>query len=330
MPSEPASVLITGANGFVGARLCHRFLQEGFHTIAGVRRSSDLKPLDGLKLEFRYGDITDDESLPALVRGVDYIVHNAGLTKARRAEALFRVNEGGTVRLMEAIAEHNPQVRKVVYISSLAAAGPIRDGRPVTEEDPPQPITTYGRSKLAGERAALSFTAQFPVVALRPPGVYGPGDREIFSFFQTVYRGIKPLLGDTDRRMQLVHVDDLSRAVFLAMVGEGAKSGSYFIAEDRSYSMSELIDLLQKACGKSGFALKLPAGLFRAVAAVSEMAFKAVGGTPMLTREKANELLASWEVATDKARQDFDFRSRIPFADGARETFAWYLRNGWL
>ena len=330
MPSEAASVLITGANGFVGARLCHRFLQEGFRTIAGVRRSSNLKSLEGLNLEYRYGDVTDADSLPEMVRGVDYIVHNAGLVKARRSETMFLVNEGGTIRLMEAIEKHNPKVRKVIYISSLAAAGPVREGRPVTEDAPPQPITTYGRSKLVGEKAALSCANKFTVVALRPPGIYGPGDKEIFSFFQTVYRGLKPMIGDPDRMLQLVHVDDLCRGVFLALAADSVKSGTYFVAEDRAYAMSELVNLLQQACGKGGITLRLPGGLFRAVAGISEVAFKAFGGTPMLTREKADELLASWEVTTDKARQDFNYRSRIPFAEGARETYAWYLRNGWL
>jgi len=330
MPSDAASVLITGANGFVGARLCHRFLQEGFHTIAGVRQSSDLSQLGGLNLGFRCGDVTQTESLPELVSNVDYVVHNAGLVKARHATTMFAVNEIGTRNLMEAIAEHNPGVRKVIYISSLAAAGPSHGGRAVAEDDNPHPITAYGRSKLAGERTALSFADRFPVVALRPSGVYGPGDREIFSFFQTVYRGLKPIIGDPNRRLQLVHVDDLSRAVFMAVSHERTTSGIYFIAEDRSYAMRELIGLLQQACGKSGLSLRLPAGLFRAVAAISEFGFKAVGGTPMLTREKADELLASWELNTDKARRDFQFSSRIPFAEGARETYAWYLRNGWL
>jgi len=330
MPSDAASILITGANGFVGARLCHRFVQEGFQTIAAVRETSDLSQLKGVNVELRFGDVARAETLPALVAGVDYVVHNAGLVKARHSQTLFDVNETGTRQLMEAIARHNPHVRKVIYISSLAAAGPSVSGRPVTEEDEPRPITAYARSKLAGERTALSFADRFPVIALRPSGVYGPGDREIFSFFQAVYRGLKPIVGDPERKLQLVHVDDLARAVFLATTCDTAPSGAYFVAEDRAYVMRELVDLLQRACGKSGLSLRLPAGIFRCLAAVSETVLKAFGGTPMLTREKAEELLAGWEVSTAKASRAFGFSSRIPFAEGARETYAWYLRNGWL
>ena len=330
MPNDATSILITGANGFVGARLCHRFVQEGFRTIAAVRETSDLSQLEGVNVELRFGDVTRAETLPALVTDVDYIVHNAGLVKARDSQTLFDVNETGTRQLMETVARHDLDVRKVVHISSLAAAGPSAGGQPVTEEDEPRPITAYARSKLAGERAALSFADRFPVIALRPSGVYGPGDREIFSFFQAVYRGLKPIVGDPERKIQLVHVDDLARAVFLAISSDTASSGAYFIAEDRAYAMRELVDLLQQACGKKALALKLPAGIFRGLAAVSETALKAFGGTPMLTREKAEELLAGWEVSTAKASGAFGFSSRVPFPEGARETYAWYLRNGWL
>jgi nucleoside-diphosphate-sugar epimerase len=234
------------------------------------------------------------------------------------------------VSLCKAIAENNPNVKKVIYISSQAAAGPSTEGSPVTESDIPHPITTYGESKLAGEKAALSYTDKYHVVAVRPPGIYGPGDKEIFSFFQTVYRGIKPHFGDINRRLQLVHVDDLAYGVFLALTRQTESGHAYFIAEDRSYSMAELIGILQQACGRKAIALPIPGMLFRGVAALSEFGGKMIGRTPMLTREKARELLASWEISTKKAKQAFGFEARISFEQGAKETFEWYLRQGWL
>jgi dihydroflavonol-4-reductase len=140
------TVLITGANGFVGSRLCALLIDQGFHVIAQVRRTSDLTLLRDLQLEYRYGDITEPRTLPEMVQGVDYIVHNAGLIKSKRRQTFFDVNEGGTRSLMEAIEKHNPQVRRVVQISSVAAAGPSIPGSPVKESDPPHPITTYGES----------------------------------------------------------------------------------------------------------------------------------------------------------------------------------------
>ena len=330
MSNGKPSVLITGANGFVGTRLCHLLLKEGFDVIAGVRESSDLGSLKPLNIEYRYGDVTQPKSLAAMVTGVDYIVHNAGITKARNKDDFHRINEQGTLALFEAVAEHNQTIKKIVYISSLAAAGPSVEGRPVTEEDKPHPITTYGRSKLGGEQVALGFSDRLPVVSIRPPGVYGPGDREILGFFEAVHKGIRPLIGNMNRRLQVVHVDDLARGIFLALTKE-TKSGSiYFIAEDRSYSMMELIGILQDVCGRKGIPLKLPAALFRVVAFVSEYAFKLFRATPMLTREKADELLDWWEMSLDNAHNDLGYESRISFPHGAKDTYDWYLRMEWL
>ncbi len=330
MSDVKPSILITGANGFVGTRLCHQFLKEGFAVIAGVRTTSDLTSLESLNVRYRYGDVTQPDTLPDMVRDVDYIIHNAGITKAKNKQTFFDINESGTASLFKAIAQYNASVKKVIYISSLAAAGPSKEGVPLIEDCAPHPITTYGRSKLAGEQVALAFSSRIPVVSIRPPGIYGPGDKEIFGFFEAVHKGIRPLFGDLNRRLNIVHVDDLTHGVFLAVTKDTQSGAIYFIAEKESYSMAQLVSLLQEACGRKGLPLRLPAPLFRAVAAISELAFKAVRATPMLTRGKAAELLEWWEVSTEKARRELGFESRIPFAQGARETYDWYLRMEWL
>ncbi|MEW5995319.1 MAG: SDR family NAD(P)-dependent oxidoreductase, partial [Candidatus Zixiibacteriota bacterium] len=330
MSEAKPSILITGANGFVGARLCRKFQCEGFHVIAGVRQTSDLSLLNGLELEYRYGDVTQPETLPDMVAGVEYVIHNAGITKTKRKEAFFEVNEKGTAALFDTVAKHNPSVKRVVLISSLAAAGPSQPGRPLTEQDEPHPITAYGRSKLAAEGVALSFADRVPVVILRPSGIYGPGDKEILSFFQTVNRRIKPYIGKTDRCLQLIHVDDLAEAVYLA-VTQPTESGSIlFIAESRSYTMRELIATLELTSSKRAFPVHIPSPLFRGIALLSEAVSRLFGGTPMLTREKARELLDWWEVSTEKAKQELGFQARISFEQGARETFRWYREKGWL
>ena len=252
MPDSKPIVLVTGANGFVGARLCRLFLDEGFRVIAGVRKTANLSQLEKLEVEYRYGDVTQPETLPEMVAGANYIVHNAGVVKAKKERTFFEVNEEGTGALMDAIVQHNPTLKRVVYISSLAAFGPSQIGHPLTEDSPPQPLTAYGRSKLQGEKRALSYADRVNVVAVRPPGVYGPGDREIFTFFQTVNNRIKPYIGNVSRILQLVHVDDLCRGIFLAATGSSASGEAYFIAERNGYTMKALIGMLETACRRKG------------------------------------------------------------------------------
>ena len=322
--------MITGANGFVGSRLCRMFLSKGFTVRAGVRKSSDLSLLKGLDLEFAYGDVSDPESIPDMVKGVDFIIHNAGIVKAKKKQTFFDINETGTDNLMWAIVKHNPDVTRVVQISSLAGHGPVRDKLPISESSQPRPVTTYGLSKLAGEKKALSYAGRVNVVALRASGVYGPGDKEVFSFFEMLHKKIKPYLGDISRKIQMVHVDDLCRAVYLAATKAPRSGEVYNIAESEAYTFKEMVDIMETASGKKGLTLRIPAFIFRFIAFISEFAFKLVGATPMLTREKSSELLTSWEINIEKAYKDFGFKSEIPFLQGAQETFNWYREQGWL
>jgi nucleoside-diphosphate-sugar epimerase len=328
--STARSVLITGANGFIGSRLCALFLKEEFTVIAGVRKSADLSMLQGLAVEFRYGDLTDSTGLPAMVTGIDYIIHNAGIVKAKSRAQFFAVNADGTRNLMRVAVAHNPNIKRFVLVSSMAAVGPSREGKPLTEETAPNPVTAYGQSKLAGERVCAEFADRLPITIVRPHGVYGPGDKESLAFFQIANSRLKPLFGNTNRMMQMVHVDDVCRGVLKATLG-AARSGSiYAIAENRAYTLKEMATLLEQASGKKGFPLYVPGPILKTIAAVSEVVFRMIGKTPMLTRDKATELLGNWEVSIEKARRELGFESQVPFAQGARETFVWYREHGWI
>jgi len=322
--------LVTGANGFVGSRLCRHLQQIGYHVIAGIREGADRSLLRDLELDFRFGDINKPETLPEMVKAVDYIVHNAGITKTTHKPNFFTVNEQGARNLMEAVAEHNPDVKRVVHISSVAAAGSSWPGKPIRESDQPRPITTYGESKLAGEKAALSFADRINVISIRPPGVYGPGDKAIFEIFKTVHMHIKPMLGNPHRKLQLVHVDDLCYGVERGLIADVKPGGAYFICEKESYTYRELINTVVVAVGRWTVPLILPSPLFRAVATVSEFLFKALGAVPRLTREKASELNSFWEMDVTKARDELGYESRIPFDEGAASTYRWYVDQGWL
>jgi len=323
------TVLITGANGFVGSRLCARLLDDGYRVIAGVREGCDIALIDELDLEYRFGDVTIPETLPPMVAEVDYIVHNAGLVKTENPDDFFRVNQVGTKNVIEAAAEETT-LKKFIYISSMAAAGPSGKGRPRTEDDPPQPLTEYGRSKLAGERRVLARSETVNATILRPSGVYGPGDKEMFAFFNMLNNRLKPYLGNSRRKIQLVHVDDLAAAVAKSMTASTESGSIYFVAESQSYEYRALLKILGRAIGRICLPFYLPGRLLLQVAAISEKFTRGRGRPPMFTVDKARELLADWEVSVEKARREIGFESQITFAQGAAETAGWYRMEGWM
>ncbi|MEJ2184388.1 MAG: NAD-dependent epimerase/dehydratase family protein [Gemmatimonadota bacterium] len=322
-------VLITGATGFVGFHLASALADRHVHVRALVRSTSDVRHLDALGFEREEANLGNAAALEHAVRDVDTVLHLAGLTRARH-EAEFRdVNVEGTRRLVDAMVKSG-RPRRLVYVSSLAAVGPAPDGRPVHPDDEPRPLTAYGRSKLDAERLCLAARKTLGVVVLRPPAVYGPGDRDLLSFFRLARHGVLPVPSGPPRRLQMIYAADLAEAICRAGVAEAA-SGIYHTAEPRAYAWREVLELVAEAVGRSGRKVPIPAGLIRAAAAVSEAAGRAMGRPSIFTRDKARELLApAWLCDTEAARQDLDFVARTPLAEGLRETAAWYRAYGWL
>jgi nucleoside-diphosphate-sugar epimerase len=154
---------VTGASGFVGSHLTEELLSQGRKVRCMVRRSSDLDFIRDLPVELVYGDVLDEASVRAACDGVDAVCHCAALTRALDEEAFMRVNVEGTIMLAAACLEQSTDLSRFLYLSSVTAAGPSRDEHDrVDEMREPNPITSYGKSKLAAEQALRSVAGRFP------------------------------------------------------------------------------------------------------------------------------------------------------------------------
>ncbi|MDZ7374668.1 MAG: NAD-dependent epimerase/dehydratase family protein [candidate division KSB1 bacterium] len=323
--------LVTGVNGFVGSYLAEHLVARGWEVRGLVRRTSNLRWIRDLKIELAYGEVTQPDTLPAAVDGMDVVFHVAGLTKARRSTEYFAVNAQGTAHLLEACVKNAPGLKRFVLVSSQAAAGPSEGPTPKVESDEPCPVTSYGRSKLLAEQIALRYNGQLPVTIVRPSAVYGPRDRDLLVLYRYVARGWKPLLGRRPRLVSVIHVLDLVRGIVAAAESEGAVGQTYFLAHRQPVEWEEFADAVAEALGRKARRLVLPAWVLLPAAAVSEVAAWFAGRPATLNREKTREIRQRyWVCSVDKARSELGFEAEIPLREGLRETLQWYRREGWL
>ncbi len=323
--------LLTGSNGFIGSHLTEALLSHGYRVRCLVRKTSNLQWIQALPVEFVYGDVTDFDSLVAVVRNIDVVFHLGGTVRARDEAAFDLVNHTGTENLLKASREFNPGLKKFVFISSQAAAGPSPDGTPLKEDDPARPISMYGRSKRKAEEAVLSYRKDFPITLIRPPSVYGPRDDDILEIFKYVKRGIRPALGRKDKFISLIHVKDLIAGIVLAAEKEIANGRIYFLANPDPVSVSEFGGWIETAMGVKALTIRIPERIVEAMAVISEYFAKLRHRVALLNRDKAAEMKQRyWTVDSSRAQKELGFTAHIPVAEGVRETCAWYRSQGWL
>lgn len=325
-------VLVTGATGFLGSHVAEQLARNGHTVRVLLRTTSDRSFLRDVDFEEAIGDVREPESLPAALDGVDAVVHAAGLVKARSEAEFDSVNARGTANLLEAMNGDGPAPR-FVLVSSLAAHGPSEDGRPRPPDAEPSPLTAYGRSKLKAEEMVREWAGPGRHAAiLRPPVIYGPRDRELLPFFKLARRRLAPLLGDGRNAISLVYVGDAARAAaMVATASEESPCVTYTLDDGGVHTWRDLLSAVESAVGRRALRLRSPVWAYTAAAALSE-AYGRVRGKPVaFTREKVIEMRQRyWVCSHEEIKRDLDWEPKVPLAEGAALTAAWYRQQGWM
>jgi nucleoside-diphosphate-sugar epimerase len=323
----PGVALVTGASGFVGSHLVDALVEEGWRVRGFVRRTSSLRWLPAGRIELAYGALDDAGGLRAALEGARVVFHLAGLTSALAREAYFRVNVEGTRALLEAMSERAPEAL-LVFCSSLAAAGPARNGRPLEETDPPDPIGPYGESKLAAER--LVAASRLDHVTVRPPAIYGPRDPDILAVFRLAARGLAPRVGPHGQRLSMVHARDLAHGLVDA-AERGANRGVFYMSDGAVHTLDEVTEAIASAVGRPARVLQVPFRLAHAAAHVSRLLARAGGSRPLITPERIRDLAQPhWVCDDSRARAELGYESAFTLREGVLDTAAWYRANRWL
>ena len=325
------NVLVTGGNGFIGSHLVELLLSKGYAVRCLVRKTSDLTWVKNLDVEFVHGDLFDHDALRKAVERVDYVYHSAGITKAKTKEEYYRGNTTGTKNLLEVTRTYNPSIKRFVHVSSQAAVGPSPSRTPITEDTPAHPITTYGRSKWQAEEECLKVSNTLPATIVRPPVVYGPRDKDVFEFFNTLKKGLQPTVGFGEKLVSMIHVRDLVRGFVMAAESNAAIGRTYFISSRGVHGWKEIGEAAQNAMNRKALRIRLPESVVYVVAAFAEF-FSLFSSKPALINfEKARDMVQDyWTCDASRAKQDFGFEQEISLEEGIRNTVSWYKEHGWL
>ncbi len=330
MDSQQRRVLVTGANGFIGAHLTRDLISKGYAVRAMVRTTSDLSALSGLDIEYSCADLGEPDTLLPALEGIPTVIHMAGITRATDPREYYLTNVQGTVSLLDACLR-SPDLERFVFISSAAAAGPSWADRPRVETDSPDPVGPYGRSKLEAEAACAEAAGKgLPVTVIRPCAVYGKWERDLLELFKWSRRRIAPVVGG-DTVMSLIHAGDLADLIERAARLDSALGRTYFAADPEPYSVRNLLRIMGSFFGRRAIPVPLPSFMMVLAAGVNELLLKIGRGMDILTLARVKELRRRfWAFDSTKAQEELDWRPARSIVEGLRETAEWYLENGWL
>jgi nucleoside-diphosphate-sugar epimerase len=319
--------LVTGVTGFVGSHLAEA-LRMGGNEVTGLARSpAKAKALIAAGVRVATGDLHDTAALERAADGQDAVYHVAGLVAARNEAEFLRANREGTMNVVA--AAERAGTPRFVLVSSLAAAGPSKRGAPLTGQEPPHPVTAYGRSKLAAEQAVRTSALNWSIV--RPPIVYGPRDREVLKIFRLARLRIAPVFGDGAQELSAVHATDLAAALIAIASSTVTVGRTYMACHPQVFTTAEFGVAVAAAMGLSVATVRIPQPVGRALLSLTQAAATLARQTTILTTDKANEFFQpAWTGDPGALTRDTGWRATYNLERGLADTYRWYREAGWL
>lgn len=318
-------VLVTGATGFIGSFLVERLVRRGDQVRCLVLRGEELGPLPQWPVEICYGDICQPpETLSSIMKGVEYVYHLAGVKTGWDEAIYFRVNYQGTKNLAEACLRGDRQLKRFIFISSQAAAGPSTNGHRLTEDEDGSPLTAYGRSKRAAEQYLQTRRHELPITILRLALVYGPRDI-------TTERGLRMaqrrLIPKVKQYFGLIHIQDVVDALVLAAEQEQARDQLYFITSSESVTWQDVAEQALRVQHKKGLVVPIPWALFK-LARKLEWALRKLMdrlSQPLNIDQELSDLTQTyWLCSGEKAKHELGFEPKVSLSEGIEQTIRWY------
>ena len=307
MTAKPGVVALTGATGFVGKMTLDRLIDAGWQVRALTRRNQPKRS----GVTWVHGSLDNLSSLSELCLGADAVLHVAGVVNVPDAAGFEAGNVTGTANILS--AAKGAGIRRFVHVSSLAAKHPE--------------LSMYGASKARGER--LVGTSMLDWTIVRPPGVYGPGDHEVFEMFRMVSKGIALL--PPRGRGSWIYIDDLARLLVALLPAHDDATAQIFEADDGTeggWSHDAFARAIGWALGQRVTIFHAPRFLLK-LAAVGDRLVR--GRKAKLTPDRAGYLShPDWTIDRNAAPPAALWSAKMQTRPGLKETARWYKAQGWL
>lgn len=304
-------IAITGATGFIGRRICSLLESPRYRVRALARDAAAARRLLAPGVEIVPGDLATSGALRALVHDADAVLHLAGAVRGAVRADFDAANVDGSAALLAAMDAAAPRAR-LLFFSSLAAREPA--------------LSHYAASKRCAEELLLARAAR-PVTILRPPAVYGPGDREMLPVFRFMARtGRAPCAGKASDRLSLIFVDDLARAAQAWLDAAATTTATWCLHDGRDggYDWTALCAIVGAACGREIRAWEIPRTPLDLIARGNRALGRLLKRAPMLTPEKLRELRhPDWVCDNAAISAALDWIPRTQLAEGLRLTPGW-------
>lgn len=305
--------------------------ERGFEVVCAVRPSSQAAALEALGAELVPADLARPETYAAALDGVQVVFHAAAVLRVPWRRGFLTANAALSAGVAEACAAQvSPPT--LVHVSSLAAVGPTRGG-PLREDSPARPISRYGESKLAAERALRERSRDLSIRIVRPPMVFGEHDTRSLGLFRMARRGWLPVPHAASQRMSMIHAADLASLLLRVAeapecVGPELDQGVYNAAHPAPPTAREFAQLL--AGGRPVRVLRLPRAVVWGSMAAGHLVGRLRDRPSVLSLDKYREATGgAWVCSTAKGT-GLGWRPGVSLAERIAQTVAWYRAEGLL
>lgn len=322
-------ILLTGATGFIGTHLAHRLVQEGCEVLALVRNPEKATRLTQQGITWLRGDMGIFADPELILPECDLVIHVAGIIHAPTLAAYHQINAAAVGDLLSSLKRQKWRPRRLIFASSLAAAGPTVPGKPLCEADPLCPNEPYGASKKAAEE--ILATADFPVTLFRPGMVIGPGDTAVLTLFKMAQRGIGFCVAGLNPHFSFVAVADLVDAVWKMVQDNRNGMQKYFVSHDDASHAQELWQTLSRVMERRIRVLPLPRVVLWSLMQMATLSAKVLPIHNQLDQREYIQMTApAYLGSSAKLKQELGWQPAHDFETSMRLAYEGYVRDGWL